>query len=288
MQDFEFIIVDDASGPRTEEILRSYKDERIRLFRNEDNEGLTRSLNKALEEARGKYIARMDADDISYPSRFQKQVLVLDSHPNYAVVGTQCEILDSRGGTHGVTEYCCSAEDVKKDVWRRSPFAHGTTMFVRQNIMNVGGYREIFRYAQDYDLWLRVLEKHDGVNVPDVLYGLRYHLKSVTLNKFFFQSSFSEMAREFARTRREKGADPLMQGDSERIQQRIESWQPRGAVESMRIRADSAIKLMEAMVHWGTLSDVFRLWLTALANNPFDSRVWKFLSSDPLRYRLKG
>lgn len=286
-EDFEFIIVDDGSHRPTRDILSGYSDERIKVLRNEKNEGLTRCLNKALKEARGKYIARMDSDDISYPMRLHKQAQFLEGHPEYAVVGAQCEILDSRGESHGVTDYFCSAEEVKRDVWRRSPFAHGATMFVREKIEATGGYREVFRYAQDYDLWFRVLVQHEGTNVPDVLYGLRYHLGSITLRKLFFQSSFMELARELARMRAEEDSDPIMRGDMAEIREKIDSWQPKGILQSMKIRSDSALKLLDAMVHWGTITDVSKLWLTALANNPFDSRVWKFLSSDPLRFRLK-
>jgi glycosyltransferase involved in cell wall biosynthesis len=95
--DFEFIIIDDGSTDSSREIIQSYDDKRIRLVINEQNIGLTKSLNKGIRLAKGEFIARMDADDISLPQRFEKQVAYLDSHPEVGVLGTYANIIDHRG-----------------------------------------------------------------------------------------------------------------------------------------------------------------------------------------------
>jgi len=287
-EDFEFLIINDASTDDSAEIMEHFSDPRIRIYENSRNEGLTRCLIKGCNEARGKYIARMDADDISYPMRFEKQVAFLEGHQEYAVIGTQCHFLDDIGKVRAISAYFCTDEELKQDVWRRAPFAHGATMFVREHIMEFGGYRELFRYAQDYDLWLRVMERCKVANLPDVLYGLRYHRKSITLQNFYLQAQFGDLAREFAQMRAKTGSDPITRGDIELAQAKIESWHTNGLLRSMGIRSERAMQLLDFMVAWGKLSDIFAIWLAALCNNPLNGKVWRFLLSDSLRLCLKG
>ena len=89
--DFEFIIIDDGSANGSDEYLNSLRDERIRIIRNPQNIGITKSLNIGLKEATGKYIARMDADDISMPTRFEKQYAYMESHPDVVMCGSWME-----------------------------------------------------------------------------------------------------------------------------------------------------------------------------------------------------
>lgn len=286
-EDFEFIIIDDGSTDNTARILKEFSDPRIRIIENSRNEGLTRSLIKGCALARGKYIARMDADEVSYPTRFDRQVEFLETHPDYAVVGTQCRYIDSKGTVRATSDYLCSDEEIKQDVWRRTPFAHASTMFVRERIEECGGYRELFRYSQDCDLWLRVVGAHKVANLPESLHCLRYHRGSITLKKLYYQARYAELAREFARMRKKTGADPIMSGDMDEVDAAIERWRPAGLFQSMRIRSDSALHLAEFMVPWGGLGDVFILWVTALCSNPMNAEIWRFLFGDQLRLRLK-
>ena len=95
--DFEFLIVNDGSTDSSLEIILSYPDERIRVIRNDRNIGLTKSLNKALQQAKGEYIARQDADDISLQNRFEEQLIYLEKHPEVALLGTSAYKIDERG-----------------------------------------------------------------------------------------------------------------------------------------------------------------------------------------------
>ncbi|RJP72846.1 MAG: glycosyltransferase [Candidatus Abyssobacteria bacterium SURF_17] len=284
---FEFLIVDDGSCRGTKDILATYTDRRIRVFVNRTNIGLTRSLNLAISQARGKYITRLDSDDISYPSRLQRQFEFLETHPDYSFVGTQCAFLDPEGRIRQISKYPCSDEEIKKYVWKNSPFSGASVMCVKHDLVECGGYRELFQYAQDYDLWLRVTEKFNVANLADVLYGIRYHRRSITLQKFFLQSNFAELARRFALMRAETGSDLIMRGEFDRVKEEIASWHPDCILDGMRIRSASALKLLEFIAPWGRLSDVFSLWLTSLFNNPLDQKVWNSIVSGPVGLRLK-
>jgi len=176
--DFEFLIIDDASTDRTPEILRSYDDPRIRVVTNEENLGLTKSLNKGLALAKGEYIARMDADDISLPERFEKQIKFLENHPNVALVGTSCQVIDHQNKALG---YDFVQSDVLyEDLIKRNCIHHGS-IIVRRSVMNeFSGYNELFRKCQDYALWLQMIKLYQLKNIPEILYKLRSHSNSVS------------------------------------------------------------------------------------------------------------
>jgi glycosyltransferase involved in cell wall biosynthesis len=285
-EDFELLIVNDGSTDQTEQILNGLSDPRIRILDDGQNKGLTRRLIEGCNEARGKYIARMDADDISFPERFQKQIDFLEKNPDYAVVGTRCHFLDSKGKARRFGSHYCTDEEIKWDMCLRSPFVHGSTMLVREYLLACGGYREEFRYAQDYDLWLRIAETHKVANLPDILYGFRYHRLSITMQRLYLQSKFGEMAREFARMRALVGNDPISLGKLEEVQARIASWAPQGLRERMKIRSDSALQLLSFITPWAKLSDVASIWLGALLGNPLDKEVWKFPACEAFRSRM--
>jgi len=159
------------------EIIQSYHDEKIRVISNKQNIGLTKSLNKAIREARGEYIARQDADDISLPSRFEEQIKYLEKHPAVALLGTSIYRIDSGGNVIG--KRIALAKPTMKDILKGNQFSHGSVMFKRQVIDDVGGYNELFRYVQDYELWLRIAKHYEVRNLTQLLYKLRSHDKNV-------------------------------------------------------------------------------------------------------------
>jgi glycosyltransferase involved in cell wall biosynthesis len=177
--DFEFLIVDDGSTDRTQEIINSYQDPRIRLISNPENVGLTRSLNRGLDLARGEYIARMDSDDISLPERLAKQQTYMDTHREVAVCGTWAKDIDSAGTVTGVRETPVG-DDLEREYWRPSPIIHPSAI-IRRAHLNGLRYDDQIRYAQDFDLWLRLKPQHKLANLPEHLLLYRVHSDSITL-----------------------------------------------------------------------------------------------------------
>ena len=171
--DFEFLIYDDASDEKTKAVLASYNDSRIVLITNEQNRGLTHNLNAGIKAARGKYIARMDADDISYPERLEKCFDCMEKQPETNILGTFVKIGNrikkcGYGLSTDLRKALCMIENpglVHPSVMIRRSF------FVDNNIY----YDEHFRKSQDFDLWARCLEKTSLDIYPEVLLEYRVH-----------------------------------------------------------------------------------------------------------------
>lgn len=179
--DFEFIIVNDCSSDRTEEIILSYNDPRIVYLKNEKNLGVAVSLNRGLEISEGEYIVRMDSDDISMPERFAIQSVYLDLHCDTAVLGSNIEIFN----TNGVVATGWSSTDpsqMKVDLFFSCGLAHPSVMMRRDVVLEFGGYDPNYNGLEDYELWCRVVEKYEITTLPDVLLRYRIHEHQVTQN----------------------------------------------------------------------------------------------------------
>jgi glycosyltransferase involved in cell wall biosynthesis len=157
--DFELLVVDDCSPDDSAKIAAGYDDPRIRLVHNERNLGQIRSLNRGLEEARGEYVARLDQDDACLPERLERQVTWLDARPRAALVGTWMDVHDDGGRL--VWEYRPRVDDMADCVFlmltNQHPFSHPTMMFRLEEVRAVGGYDPSVRFAEDQDLWRRLL-----------------------------------------------------------------------------------------------------------------------------------
>ena len=180
--DFEFIIVDDGSIDNSLEMIKSYDDERIKIINNEENIGLTKSLNKALKVARGEYIARQDADDISLPNRFEEQIKYFEECPEVVLLGTDIYIINETGKTVG--KRIVLTKPSIKDLLKNNQFNHGSVMFKKEVINQLGGYNELIRYSQDYELWLRIAKSHEVRNLTQSLYKLRSHDENIRLTNW--------------------------------------------------------------------------------------------------------
>lgn len=185
---FEFIIIDDASTDSTLNILKSIraKDKRIILMRNIKNLGVTKSLNKALKEAHGKYIIRMDADDWSYPERFALQVEFMKNHADVVVSGSYVEVCDSKLKPKYIRKYHHEDANIRRHIFRYSPFAHPATIWVGE-ILKREQYDERIRICQDYELYFRVGKIGKFMNLPKSLLKLRMHDTSITSTMSDFQ-----------------------------------------------------------------------------------------------------
>ena len=167
--DFEFLIIDDSSIDKTSDILRNYKDFRIKIFTNEKNVGLTKSLNIGLGLARGEYIARIDADDIAYPERLEVQYHYLENHPEVGIVGSWTELIDEFGSTIDFwrCQYC--PEDIYYILNFRNCLTHSSVMINRQLLVDAGGYSEDIEKAQDFELWNRLSKITQIHQLPMIL-----------------------------------------------------------------------------------------------------------------------
>lgn len=179
-KNFEFLIINDASNDLSREIILSFYDSRIRFIDNKQNIGLAKSLNKGLRIARGEYIARMDADDISLPYRLAHQIEFMDKNPEIGISGTYVKTIGDVPGH--VWKYPCDHETIKSRLLFNSPLAH-PTVIIRKEILveNDLFYNEEIIYSQDYDLWTRAIKKMKFANISKIL--LYYRVQESTSKK---------------------------------------------------------------------------------------------------------
>jgi glycosyltransferase involved in cell wall biosynthesis len=192
-KDFEFIIIDDCSTDDTWKILSEYanKDHRIKLFKNDENIGLTKSLNKGLSQAKGKYIARQDADDISLGNRFDRQIDMLDENPEVVLVSCDIEWINAEGFPLDIMKRSCPDYFINWYLLFYNHLSgHSQVMFRRQQVLELGGYSEAYRYSQDYELWCRLSKVGKFIILPEVLLQQRSHNRSVSAEKKAEQEAY--------------------------------------------------------------------------------------------------
>jgi glycosyltransferase involved in cell wall biosynthesis len=177
--DFELLIIDDASTDNSVCIIERYNDPRIRLIKNSERLKLSGALNLGLDNARGDYVARMDADDISLPKRLETQVRHMNRYPDIGICGTWIRYFG--GSTRDVLERPVSHEEVKAFTLVDTPFAHPTVM-MRRNLMNDHHLRFDGSYypTEDFELWSRAIDCFPVENIPKILLRYRVHRKSLT------------------------------------------------------------------------------------------------------------
>ncbi len=196
LRDFEFIIVNDGSTDGSAAWLdsRAADDPRVRVL-NQENIGLTKSLNRGLNAAHGKFIARMDADDVSLPGRLEAQVRHLQSHPDLGVVGTFAETINAKGDRIGRVKPASRVVGHLQAQWQllfKNAMVHPSVMMPKDVALSLGGYDCRWNTSQDYDLWSRISEVYKVANLPQVHLHYRVHGKSIS-------SSRSKIQRENSR-----------------------------------------------------------------------------------------
>lgn len=192
-KDIEIIVVDDKSEDGTLDILREYekKDERIKILPVEKQDGLGNVINIGIRASKGKYIVRMDADDIMLPDRIQKQVRYLEEHIECVAVGGQIDIIDANSNITGHREYTLTDRELRKNRFLFQPFAHPAVTLRKSTLEEIGLYPENLWKVEDVKLFLILSTKGEFANLPDTV--LKYRITYAT-------ESQSKMLDHFRKT----------------------------------------------------------------------------------------
>ena len=228
-RDFEFLVFDDGSADRSLEILQTYADgdNRIRVFA-KPHRGYVPWLNEGIRIARGEFIARMDADDVSLPQRFDRQVEYLFRHPECVAVGCDLLQIDPDGDPLSEVAHDVEHEVIEADLLSggHGVIAHPTCMMRRSALLAIGGYREEFESVEDFDLWLRLAELGRLANMPEILFRYRVHYTNVIFTQVERQKQHADRIITEARIRR--GLKPLPQSiwsyTAPTLVERHQSW----------------------------------------------------------------
>lgn len=196
---FELVVINDGSTDATRERILSVRDDRIRYYENEGNQGLVYTLNRGIDLCRGKYIARMDADDISLPTRFEKQVEVMEKSPNIIVCGTDISFFgDPKRVKRARAGYICFSSP---DVFRKIliiviGFVHSAVM-MRKSILDKYHLRYDADYpcAEDYKFWMDLAPYGDFYNIPEKLLMYRFSATQITRSENQVQADSTKKAR---------------------------------------------------------------------------------------------
>jgi len=199
--DFEFIIFDDGSTDSSRQVIDSFPDARIRVSAL-PGVGLASALNQGLAMARGVYVARQDADDVSQPERLQRQIACLDAHPDISILGTAITAIDQDGRQLRDYEYPLADAEIRKELARmRNPLVHGSLMYRRQQVVEIHGYRPAFRKSEDYDMLLRAAGYLQFANLRERLLKYRLRLDSMSGRRDEEALRYSLLGRALAAAR---------------------------------------------------------------------------------------
>ncbi len=180
--DFEFLMIDDGSTDSSVEIINSYKDSRIRLVRNEQNLGISETLNKGIELASCDLIARMDADDISLPERLMKQYHYMNENPDVSLVSTNIEKITGDGETIHIFE--ANPDFMYFNLtFHCYGIYHPTVMYRKQAVQSVGMYP--LAHSEDFRLWSKLIRKYLFYNIPEILVKYRVSEQSISHSRLF-------------------------------------------------------------------------------------------------------
>jgi hypothetical protein len=197
ISDLELIVVDDASTDGTAARLAAVDDPRLTVLRNDEQLGLAASLNRGLESAQGRYVARLDADDVAFPQRLERQLEHMDG---VAILGTAVVDLDADGRRGATHRNPLGRRAVRWHSLFSSPFFHPTVLVDRAALGELR-YDTAFAESEDYDLWTRLLENTEGANLAEPLVGKRTHAGQASQRRAGLQESFQRQValREIAR-----------------------------------------------------------------------------------------
>ena len=195
---FELIIINDASADKTLDIIKEYaeKDKRIKLINHKQNKGISETRNDGIKEAKGKYIAIHDSDDISKPERFKLQADYLKSHPKCGVVGSHIEIFDDTiKKIVSLRKYPEKDSDLRKMIFFSCPIAQPVSMIRAEVFKKLGLYDKRYPPTEDLDLWFRIGTLYEFASIPKVLLVYRYYPNSSSWGKIRTTERLSNLIR---------------------------------------------------------------------------------------------
>ena len=190
---FELLLYDDGSTDNSLRLLSQFNDERIRIIKNSQNIGLIEVLNRSIEDARGDYWARMDADDVALPDRLSKQVDYLNQHANCGICGTQMRIM----GTEEIIHKPLYDSELRWWIFKSTPFSHPTVMIKRDLLLKTQlQFRKEAYVAEDYDMWWRLANHTQLGNLPEILLEYRIHPSQESSSKQSIQAAHFKVSQE--------------------------------------------------------------------------------------------
>jgi GT2 family glycosyltransferase len=270
--DFEFLILDDGSTDGSLAILRRYagQDPRIRLV-SRANRGLVASLNELLDLARGEFIARMDADDVAMPERFQREVDFLRAHPDCVLVGSRVQLIDPEGDPLG--DWCTLQEHEAIDATylrgeRVAAISHPAIMMCHDAVLAIGKYRPM-EAIEDVDLFLRLAEYGRIANIPETLLKYRIHATNATKTASFHKKLdrvYDQIVRDARRRRNLPELPPLPPADP---------LSPEA--EPLETKHDEMTKYVWWALSWGYVRTARKYARRIMTRAPFSLDSWRLM-----------
>jgi glycosyltransferase involved in cell wall biosynthesis len=197
-RDFELLIINDGSTDQTEQIIRSINDPRIVLV-NQANAGVSAALNAGISLARGKFIARFDADDVCYPERLEQQYQFIHANPEYVLIGSDAVYTDKNG--EQLFYYSCighTNEEIQTRIRQYCPFVHSSVLYRTDIVRELGGYDERAHTFEDYRLWIKFIEMGKVYNFSTPLIYVRLNPESITVDEKLRGKRFEILKKEMA------------------------------------------------------------------------------------------
>ena len=280
---FELVIVNDGSTDSTAEVLSHYRsrDQRVRVFEHE-NQGLTSSLIRGCQEARGQYIARQDPDDISLPGRLDRLTRRLESDTSLAFVSSWAEKMGPMGEVFDELRRPADPEEATQCLMHEKlgPPGHGSVMFRKSDYLAVGGYREEFYYGQDSDLWLRLVSRGLIAYEQDVLYRYRYRPNGISIARRRVQKEFGRIGRECFQTRMRGEEDYDLLREAAALRDNLDSSYSSWSWRRSQLAAGCYL-IASGLQRRKDRRAVRYLWQAILAS-PFHWRAWVRLLVSPI------